>query len=407
MLLGVTGGIAAYKSLELVRLFRRTGWEVQVVMTRSGRRLVGVESFRTLSHNPVATELFPRERPRTRTEAGRIEHVELARSADLVVVAPATANILGKLAAGVADDLLSTLLLAVPQQLVHRGRVIFAPAMNANMWQHPSVRNNINRLGALGYRFVGPEAGELACGTEGPGRMAAPERILAACHEALTSMSRLPDLTGRRVLVTAGRTEEPIDPVRVITNRSSGRMGIELARACAAAGAEVTLLAGPVSVPLPEGINVIPARTVTEMAAAVCREVLRADALIMCAAVADYAPLAIRRTKAHSPTLTLRLKKTPNILEQVARLPHRAVVVGFSLDDSLARARAKLASRRLAMVVANPPATAGADRIRPVLLFRRGRPVRLPLMSKERFARELVSRIAGLLPAGRRDGTDS
>jgi phosphopantothenoylcysteine decarboxylase/phosphopantothenate--cysteine ligase len=191
VLLGVTGGIAAYKALELVRLFRKAGWDVQVVMTESARKFVGPESFRALTGNPVALELFPRTRPTGPTPRG-VEHVDLATAADLVVVAPATANILGKLASGIADDLLSTLLLAVPRQTVQKGRVLFAPAMNTNMWQNPAVSDNVRKLTADGYRFIAPGEGELACGTSGPGRMAEPPGIFEQCRAALSSPPSAP-----------------------------------------------------------------------------------------------------------------------------------------------------------------------------------------------------------------------
>lgn len=404
VLLGVTGGIAAYKALELVRLFRREGWHVTVAMTRAGRRFVGAESFRALSGNPVALELFPASRERyvarpksgTPGKSGPVEHVDLATSADLVVVAPATANIIGKLAAGIADDLLSTVLLAVPPATLAAGRVIIAPAMNVNMWQHSSVQANIRRLGEQGYVFVAPEWGELACGTQGQGRMAEPTSILEICRAAL-GRSPTPALNGVNVVVTAGRTEEPLDPVRVITNRSSGRLGVELCRALAAAGADVTLVAGPMSVPPPSGIRVCQVNTTAEMLVAVSRLLPATRVLVMCAAVADYRPARQSRAKYHAARLALRLERTPDILGTVARAEHHAVVVGFSLDESLARARNKLKTKRLDLIVANPPATAGAETIQATIIPRRGSVRRLPPLPKSGFARRLVGIIADLL----------
>jgi phosphopantothenoylcysteine decarboxylase/phosphopantothenate--cysteine ligase len=415
VLLGVTGGIAAYKALELARLFRKAGWEVQAVMTESARKFVGPESFRALTHNPVAIELFPKTRPSPTGQTGRtrpthrpgVEHVDLATSADLVVVAPATANIIGKLASGIADDLLSTLLLAVPSETVRDGRVLFAPAMNTNMWQNPAVGANVRQLAAAGYRFISPGEGELACGTSGPGRMAEPQAIFDRCRSALAThpslIGRTHLFSGARVVVTAGRTEEPLDAVRVITNRSSGRMGIEIAQAFIAAGAEVRLIAGELSVPLPAGVTVTRTTTTGKMLAAVVAALPRTDVLVMCAAVADYRPVRADAGKRHERTITLRLERTPDILKEVSRRRHHAVVVGFSLDDSPARAQAKLEEKNLDMVVANPFTTPGSGSIKARLVFRTPKSrVQSPKsrtlkpMSKAEFARLLVSEVAGL-----------
>jgi phosphopantothenoylcysteine decarboxylase / phosphopantothenate---cysteine ligase len=402
VLLGVTGGIAAYKALELVRLFGKAGWDVQAVMTESARKFVGPESFRVLTGHPVALELFPRTRPEdSKRRAANVEHVDLATSADMVVVAPATANIIGKLASGIADDLLSTLLLAVPKPTVLAGRVLFAPAMNTNMWQNPAVLANVRNLTAAGYRFISPGEGELACGTTGPGRMAEPQVIFEQCRASLGSreleIGRSPLFNGVRVVVTAGRTEEPLDSVRVITNRSSGRMGIEIARAFLEAGAEVRLIAGEISVPLPTGMTVTQAPTTEKMLRAVLAALPRTDVLVMCAAVADYRPVRPAAGKHHDPTLTVRLVRTPDILREVSRRRHHAVVVGFSLDDSPARARSKLERKQLDLIVANPFVTAGSGTIKARLVAPGGRPRGLKPMSKQDFARLLVAEIAQLL----------
>ncbi len=397
VLLGVSGGIAAWKSLELVRLFDHSGWDTTVVMTRAARHFVGVESFAALTGNPVACELFPRHRPARRAEWGRVEHVDLASQAGLVVVAPATANILGKLANGIADDLLSTLLLAVPESTRRSGRLILAPAMNNAMWLNPAVQANIARLRQTGCRIVGPDSGELACGTVGPGRMAEPAEIFAACRQALTDRSL--SLAGRSVTVTAGRTEEPIDPVRIITNRSSGRLGCAVADACAAAGADVTLIAGALSV-TPPPVKVLSAPTAEAMRLATIKLARRTDVLVMCAAVADYRPGRPERTKLHSPTLRLTLERTPGILAEVAKLDRRPLTVGFSQDNSLARARAKLHRYRLNLIVANPTGTAGSDTIRPTVIWADGRSRRFPSLPKTEFAQQLVGLIAELCAKG-------
>lgn len=397
-ILGVTGGIAAYKAVELLRLMRRAGWQVTVVMTRAARRFVGQESFRALSGSEVAVELFPRHR-QSPPGCGQVAHVDLVSSADIVVVAPATANCIGKLAAGIADDLLSTLLLAVPQNLVRTGRAIIAPAMNSNMWQHPAVRANVDRLAGQGYRFVGPESGELACGSEGVGRMASPEAVFAVCQAAVTDL--LPSLAGVRVLITVGRTEEPLDPVRVITNRSSGRTGVELVSAFAASGAKVDLVAGRVDVPLPGLSSVTRVTTADEMLAAVSAKLSATDVLVMCAAVADYRPVRASRTKRHKADLEVHLQRTPDILKHVwverRRTGMPRAVVGFSLDDSLARARNKLRRKRLDVIVANPLCTPGSEEICPTIISGDGRSRSLGRMSKMLFARELVRVVARLM----------
>jgi len=399
-LLCVTGGIAAYKALELTRRFRQAGWNVVVAMTPHARRLVGPESFAALSGNPVALDLFP-PRHRPDGEPARIAHVDLAASADLVVVAPATANIIGKLASGVADDLVSTVLLAIPQETVAAGRVLLAPAMNTRMWEHPAVRRNLAVLSGWGYRIAGPAAGELACGDRGAGRLLDLDTLFGMCRAALED-EPLPDLADFSVLVTAGRTEEPLDPVRVITNRSSGRMGIEVARAFAAARARTRLIAAGVSVPLPESVDTRPVRTAAELTDAVLEEAAGVDALVMCAAVADYRPVRASPAKRHDAKLAVALERTPDILRQVSKANRQAILIGFSHDPSLATARAKLRDKGLDLVVANPYETAGADDIDPVLVRPKGRAVRCGPMPKWRFARRLVRETGRLLAAPRR-----
>ncbi len=399
VLLGVTGGIAAYKSLELVRLFRKAGWEVRVVVTESAQKLVGKDSFETLSGNPVAFELFPRKRPK---KAVGVEHVESAAWADLVIVAPATANIIGKLTSGVADDLLSTILLAVPLQTLKSGRVVLSPAMNFNMWDHPTVKANIDRLRSLGYLVVEPDAGELACGDTGKGRLPDPEVLMGICRAAL-DRTLLPDLSGTNVLVTVGRTEEPIDPVRVITNRSSGRMGIAIARSFRAAGANVRIIAGPLAVPTPLGMVTTGVQTTQQMHVEVLKNLPDSDLLVMCAAVSDYRPMGASRTKRHSKKLRLELEKTPDILMAVSRVKHNAVVVGFSLDSDVDAASRKLKDKRLDLIVANPMRTPGSDTIQPTVIRKGRKPRTLTEMTKTEFARRLVIESAELLKGRKRN----
>ncbi|OYD17034.1 bifunctional phosphopantothenoylcysteine decarboxylase/phosphopantothenate--cysteine ligase CoaBC [candidate division WOR-3 bacterium JGI_Cruoil_03_51_56] len=388
LVLGVTGSIAAYKALELVRLFRKSDWEVQVVMTRNARKFVTAESFAVLSGRPVALELFPKHKT-------GIPHIDLPMWADLILVAPASANILGKIASGIADDLLSTMLLAVPADILKRGRAILAPGMNVNMWQNPSVQQNIGRLIKMGYAIVGPAQGELACGTSGTGRFLEPRAIFQVCQALLEQTSL--GLNGIRVLVTAGRTEEPIDPVRLITNRSSGRMGLAIARAFAAAGASVYLIAGPVSVPLPAGIKTVRVRTTEEMLKQVLARLEQTDILVMCAAVVDFRPTRTAKKKQHQKSLRLELKRTPDILKQVSTTSHRPICIGFSLDPSLTNARTKLLNKKLDLVVANDYSTIDAEYIKPTLIRPKGKPRRLPEMTKELFASKLVAEAAKLL----------
>ncbi len=397
VLLGVTGGIAAYKSAELVRLFRKAGHDVQVVMTAHARRLVGPETFAALSGRQVATELFPRKRPDRSGTRSPLAHVDLASWADLVLVAPATANIIGKLASGIADDLLSTMVLAVPESTLRNGRVILAPAMNANMWLHPSVQANVARLAKLGYVIAGPDRGQLACGMSGPGRMIEPTAIFDICQAALSEAGSLPDLTGIRVLVTAGRTEEPLDPVRVITNRSTGQLGVALCRQFTLSRAQVRLIAGAVSIPLPTDIETEQVRTTEEMLRAVMARLSDTDLLVMCAAPADYRPARVRSKKFHAAKLTLELRRTPDILKTVSAARPRPVLVGFSLDPSTARAQQKLEEKGLDLVVVNGYSTPGSDTITARLVPRQSRTIVLPAMTKEAFARRLVKEVATLL----------
>ncbi|MEO0053351.1 MAG: bifunctional phosphopantothenoylcysteine decarboxylase/phosphopantothenate--cysteine ligase CoaBC [candidate division WOR-3 bacterium] len=397
ILLGVTGSIAAYKSLELLRLFRKKGWNVTVVLTHAAAKLTGIDTFRALSGREVGVDLFPKYR----IPHDSIHHIDLAVQPDLTVIAPATANIIGKLAHGIADDLLSTILLAIPSEKVGSGRVLIAPAMNSNMWSNPIVQENIRRLAAFGYRFINPETGELACGMVGTGRMASPESILETCCACLT---RLPDFTGVRVLVTTGRTEEPLDPVRVITNRSSGIMGLEIAKAFKAAGSTVTLIAGEVTVQLPP--DTIRVRTAAEMATAVENKLPETDILVMCAAVADYQPVKTARAKLHAPSLTVAFRRTPDILKIVSASKYRPFTVAFSQDDSVEMARKKLREKKPALIVANPVQTAGSATIRPVIIYRSGKTRRLQEMSKVDFARELVKIVGTIYHRNKKGNTN-
>jgi phosphopantothenoylcysteine decarboxylase/phosphopantothenate--cysteine ligase len=399
IVLGVTGSIAAYKALELVRRLRERKALVSVIMTRAAQELIRPLSFETISGNRVYTQLFSQDRPSSQ-DVGKMEHIDLAQTADAILVAPATANILGKAAAGIADDLLSTVIMAA------RAPVLFAPAMNERMWLNPIVQGNVTRLKALGYRFVEPESGALACGTQGPGRLAGVEAICAAVWELLAEGRGAKGegrISGRTVTVTTGRTEEAIDPIRVVTNRSSGKMGFALAEAAVAAGARVRLICGRVSVPPPSGVDVAFVTTTEDMLQTLKSLLPETDILFMAAAPSDYRPKMPARHKRKEPDLTLELERTPDILaelkSQVGR--RRPVMVGFALEtrNLLASARAKLAPKGLDLIVANSSATLEQDEIRPTLIFRSGRMRRFPKQTKREFARVLVAEAARVFVA--------
>ncbi len=394
--LGVTGSIAAYKSAEIVRLLRRIGIRVRVAMTRSATRLMSAHALATLSGAAVATRLFQHPgSPRP-----EIDHLELGRDADLMLIAPASASIIGKVAAGIADDLLSTAIIA------SRGPVLFAPAMNHRMWANPIVQRNVESLRALGYHFVGPAAGDLACGETGVGRMVEPEIAVDAALKILLAHTH-----GMHVVVTAGPTEEPIDPVRVIANRSSGLMGVRLAEAARDRGHRVTLIAGPLRCPAPPGVECIAVGRAEEMERAVRKYEADAPLLIMAAAVADYRAARVHEAKIPSgdPALSLELIPNPDILAGVgpARAERGSVTVGFALEigeGGEERARAKLVAKGLDLIVLNdvtrPDSRFGGESTQPTLLFRDGRIERLGTLSKRQTADEILARAEALCGMG-------
>ncbi|MBY6204616.1 bifunctional phosphopantothenoylcysteine decarboxylase/phosphopantothenate--cysteine ligase CoaBC [Halomonas denitrificans] len=344
MLVGVTGGVAAYKSAELVRRLADRGAEVRVAMTRGARAFITPLTLQAVSGHRVHTELLDEA-----AEAG-MGHIELARWADDIVVAPATADLIGRAAAGLADDLLTTLLLAT------RARLWMAPAMNHVMWAHPAVRANVELLAERGVRMLGPDVGHQACGETGPGRMVEPADIAAAVMERPTGGECRAALEGTRFVVTAGPTLEPLDPVRFLGNRSSGRMGFAVAEALAAAGASVTLIAGPVQRPTPSGVERIDVTTAREMYDAVFAA-LPADGFVGVAAVADYRPAdaAASKIKKNDERLTVDLVRNPDILAEVAASNPRPFTVGFAAEtENLdANARAKLERKNLDLIAAN------------------------------------------------------
>lgn len=400
VLLVVSGGIAAYKTPELVRALRAVGHDVRCVLTRAAAQFVAPLSLQTVSGRSVRTELFDA------AQEGEIDHIALADWAELVIVAPATADLLARMAHGLADDLASTVLLAT------RAPVLAAPAMNVNMWNHPATRANQATLAARGVRFVGPDAGSLACGWEGEGRMSDPGAIVEAASLALGSAT----LARERVLVTAGGTREAIDPVRALTNRSSGKMGFAIAAAAARRGAEVVLVAGPCSLATPAGVRRIDVESALEMRDAVLAELREATLVVKAAAVADFRPAraAERKIKkdelAEDAGLTLELVRNPDILAEVCRRKSEPVagrageriVVGFAAesDDLVAAARRKLARKGCDLIVANDVSREGAgfdgDTNAVVLVWPSGDLEELPLQSKAEVAGQILDRLEKL-----------
>ncbi len=384
--LGVTGSIAAYKSAEIIRLLRGMGVRVRVVMTRAGSYMITPDALAPLSGNPVAVDMFSAQG----ALASNMEHLDIGREVDALLVAPATADILGKVAAGIADDLLSTAIMACPAP------VLFAPAMNTRMWENPIVQRNVALLKEAGYHFVGPEAGDLACGETGLGRMASPETAVDRTVKIL-----LERLGGLRVVVTGGPTEEAVDPVRVISNRSSGIMGVRLAEAARDSGHRVTLIAGPLRCSPPPGVGTISVTTAEEMQRAVQEVEAHAEILIMAAAVSDYRPAQPHATKIRSgsESLEIRLVPNPDILAGVAagRRQRGVVTVGFALEigaEGETRAQRKLADKKLDLIVLNDAtrkeSAFGGETIEAELLFADGRIERLPVMSKRDAARAIL-----------------
>ena len=390
ILLIIGGGIAAYKSLDLIRRLKERGAAVTPVLTRAGTEFVTPLSVSALAGGKVHTDLFDL------TDEAEMGHIQLSRVADLIVVAPATADLMAKMAQGRADDLASTLLLATDT------RVLIAPAMNVRMWTHPATMRNLATLAGDGVRVVGPNEGDMACGEFGPGRMAEPLEIVAAIEAALADGP----LRGKHILVTSGPTHEPIDPVRYIANRSSGAQGTAIAQALAALGARVTFVTGPASVPSPPGVAVVPVETAQEMLAAVIAA-LPADAAIFAAAVADWrvenaSDQKMKKTATGAPP-ALQFAENPDILAMVSKgSPRPRLVVGFAAetDDVIAYATQKLARKGCDWIVANDvrPETGimgGTDNA--VTLISANGPEPWPRMTKDAVARKLAARIAEAL----------
>jgi len=398
ILLGVTGGIAAYKSAWLVREFVKAGAEIQVVMTRAATQFVTPLTLSTLSRREVIVEMFSPSPDQT--TAQWTKHIDLALWGDVMLIAPATANTIAKIAHGLADDVLSTLVLAI------RCPLMLAPSMDVDMLQNEITQRNISSLKETGCFIVDPEAGELASGLTGPGRLPELDVLIKAVDGLLEKIHL--DLQGKRVLVTAGPTQEPIDPVRYIANRSSGKMGFAIARAAALRGAEVTLVSGPVTLKTPRNTTRIDVNTAVEMKLAVEKEFPSADVVIMSAAVADFAPAAleqqkIKRNANAGEDYTVQLRRNPDILKSLGEKKTRQVLVGFALEteNGVANAREKLSSKRLDAIVLNNPndegAAFGTDTNIVTVITAAGKVEQLPRMSKFDVANELLNRVVPLL----------
>ncbi len=388
ILLGVTGSIAAYKAVEVLRRLQEQGAEVRVVMTRNACRFVSKLTFEALSGFPVLSdEDDPRERE-------RISHIEVTSGLDLALVAPATANSIGKIAAGIADDALTSALMAIDCPLM------LAPAMNDRMYLNPLLQRNVASLRALGVRFIEPDEGKLACGTVGQGRFAETGRII----DAVSALFRPPDFAGVTILVTAGPTREPIDAVRFISNPSTGKMGYALARAARDRGAKVVLISGPTALTPPGGITFIPVTSAADMHRAVMEQIDGAQVVIMAAAVSDFRPAAVsdRKIKKEEAPAMLELERTADILQQLGGLPRKRLLVGFAAETEnvLDNASRKLRAKNLDMIVVNDLLTIGAgfgsDTNVVTLIERTGMTTRLPLMDKTEVAGRVLDKVLEL-----------
>jgi phosphopantothenoylcysteine decarboxylase / phosphopantothenate---cysteine ligase len=394
--LGVTGGIGAYKAVEVARGLQKRGHDVAAIMTRSARKFVGEVTFEAITRRPVITDQF------ARGANANIEHIALATDIGLLLIAPATANVIGKLANGIADDFLTSLYLAT------RAQVLLAPAMNTNMLEHPAVQRNLQTLAARGVQFVDPGEGFLACGWIGKGRLAEPEAIVEAAEQMLRPHGGL--LLGRRIVVSAGPTYEDIDPVRFVGNRSSGRMGYAIAAEASRRGAHVVLVSGPTKLDAPAGVRMERVRSAHEMSRAVSQHAEGADAVVMAAAVADYTPergAAGEKIAKNDGPLTLTLVRTPDILAELGRARGSAltpVLVGFAAEtgDPRPRARRKLASKQVDLIVANDVSRedAGFDAETNAAVFiSADGEVEQPLQPKTQLAARILDRVEQLLAA--------
>ena len=400
IVLGVTGGIAAYKAAELVRLLVKEEANVYVVMTRNAQEFITRLTFQTLSGNPVITDLF------SLVEEQKIGHIALADLAELIVILPATANIIGKIANGIADDFLSTMVMA------SKAPVLFAPSMNVNMWENKALESNIKTLLERGYHFVEPGEGELACHWYGKGRLAELSEVM----ERIEDLFSKKDLEGKKILITGGPTREPIDPVRYITNRSSGKMGYALANVARRRGAEVILVTGPTSLSLPRrDVEIVRVQTAEEMRRAVLTYLEGCSAVIKAAAVSDFRPktMSQQKLKKADTSRSLELEKTEDILGEIGKQKGDRILVGFAAEteDLIANARKKLLEKNLDLIVVNDVAKSGtgfgSDTNQVKILYPSGEVKDLPLMSKEEVSQLILDEVVKLLKQKSRRSEDS
>lgn len=390
ILVGVSGGIAAYKSAEVVSRLRKLGATVYVAMTKGATEFIAPLTLRSLSSNPVYVEMF--EEPKQ----WNVEHIALAEAVDAVLVAPATANLLAKMSVGIADDFISTVLLAT------RAPIFVAPAMNHAMYHHPTTQENLARLRGRSVRVIGPATGFQACGTDGDGRMSEPVELVETLHNYF---ARSLTLKGKRALVTAGGTQEPLDPVRYLGNRSSGRMGFAVAEALHEAGAETILIAAPTDLQTPSGVKRISVMTAHEMYKAVMEEFPKVDIVVKAAAVADYRPKesSEQKIKKKGTSLLVELIPNPDILAELGKQKEKQVLVGFAAETEnlLTHAQEKMQRKNVDMLVANdvtkPGAGFGSLTNIVSFLFPDGRRIDLPLMNKLEIAQQLVHEVSGLI----------
>lgn len=395
--LGVTGGISAYKAVEVMRGLQKHGVAVQVVMTKNATQMITPLTFQAISGFPVIVDMW------AETADPEIKHIQIAQSVDLLLVAPATANVLAKFAQGIADDFLSTLYISTTAP------VLVAPAMNVEMWAHPATAKNVRTLRERGVHFVDPEAGYLACKTVGPGRLAEPETIVNKAWELLNNLQtadcgvRTPDLLNENVLITAGPTYEAIDPVRGITNRSSGKMGYAIAEAAANRGAKVTLITGPVAISPPDCVHTLRVKSAEEMYQAVMDNLAEATIVIMAAAVADYTPtkIADQKIKKLDGKMILELEPTADILAAVGRVKESRIVVGFAAETENVEenARKKLTGKNADLIVANDvsKSDAGFDvNTNRVSLLSLNEKIDLPLLTKLQVADKILDTVLGI-----------
>ncbi|HKV47757.1 MAG TPA: bifunctional phosphopantothenoylcysteine decarboxylase/phosphopantothenate--cysteine ligase CoaBC [Candidatus Acidoferrales bacterium] len=393
--LGITGGVAAYKAAELVRRLQDEGLDVQAVMTRAAQEFITPLTFAALTGKKVITEMFGADSAAPANVESAIEHMAVAQRIDLLLVAPATADILSKFAHGAADDFLSTLYIAT------KAPVVVAPAMNVNMWEHPATQENLATLRARGVHVVDPDEGYLACGMTGAGRLAATESIVRKVSDVLGLRK---DLAGQTVLITAGPTREDLDPVRFLTNRSSGKMGYALAEAAVRRGARTILVSGPVELDAPLGVDWVPVRSTEEMRSAVMARAPEATIVIMAAAVADYRPAAVHanKIKRSEGRITLDLEPTADILAEVGRAKGKSILIGFAAetDRLVENARDKLQRKGADMIVANDVTQEGAgfdiDTNIVTLVVRDGRDIPLPKMTKREVAEKILGHALAL-----------